>query len=105
MYRYKIINKKRFYLFVISFLISILFSGFFVINATALNKDNFNLLEEEIYVEKILIKKGDTLWNIALEYKDDYIDVRDMVEMIKDLNNLKTSEIYIGNIIKIPIRK
>ena len=105
MYKYKVINKKRFYIFITSLLLSILFSGFFMISATAFNRGGFNLEEEKIYIEKILVNKGDTLWNIALEFKEDSIDVRDMVEIIKDLNELRSSEIYVGTVLKVPVKK
>lgn len=105
MYKYKVVSKKRFYLFIISLLISIFFSGFFVINATANSRDIYLISEDNLMIENILVEKGDTLWQIALKYKSDNMDVRDMVEIIKDYNNLKSSRIYSGSIIKIPLIK
>ena len=105
MYKYKVVNKKRFYLFITSLLISILFSGFFVMSATAYSKDDYLILEEDLIIENVLVETGDTLWNIALKYKNNNMDVRDMVEIIKDYNNLKSSRIYSGSVIKVPIIK
>lgn len=49
------------------------------------------------------VKNGDTLWNISLEKMPIDYDVRRMVYDIKSLNNMETSYIYEGDIIKIPV--
>lgn len=52
---------------------------------------------------EFLVIEGDTIWNIALRYKPNRYDVRDMVYRIKEFNNKDTSHIYPGETIKIPI--
>lgn len=54
---------------------------------------------------EVRIKKGDTLWMIALEYMPEKYDVRDMIYEIKMINEMDLSNIYAGDIIKIPILK
>jgi len=47
------------------------------------------------------VKEGDTLWAIANEFNYLNIDNREMVYEIKKNNELKSSRIYPGDIIKI----
>lgn len=53
------------------------------------------------YIE-IIVKKGDTVWDIAIENMPEKYDVRKMVFEIKELNNMKNVEIHPGDLIKIP---
>ena len=43
----------------------------------------------------ITVSKGDTLWTIARDYYQEK-DVRDVIEQIKEINNLKNSNIKVG---------
>jgi len=43
----------------------------------------------------ITVSKGDTLWTIARNYYQEN-DVRNIVEEIKEINNLKNSNIKVG---------
>ncbi len=52
-------------------------------------------------IKQIMIKKGDTLWEIALEYFP-HTDPRKQVVEIKNFNNLKASVIYPGQILRLP---
>lgn len=43
--------------------------------------------------EEYIVQEGDTLWNIALEYKDEKQDTREYIYELKKLNNMNTSEL------------
>lgn len=96
--RYKIINKKRFTIFIIFAFSLISLLGFVFINSI---KAEGTILEKNHFEHYIL--DGDTLWNIALEYMPKKYDVRKMVYEIKELNHLETSYIFPGEIIKVPV--
>lgn len=49
----------------------------------------------------VSVAAGDTLWGIASRYKNSE-DIRKYIYKIKKINNLKTSMIYEGEVIKIP---
>lgn len=54
-------------------------------------------------VISIEIKKGDTLWSIASEYMcEEYKDLNEYIEEIKDSNGMITDEIHAGNYIIVP---
>ena len=100
MKKYKIVNKKRFYVFIIfSMYIFFMALSFFRSFGTAQD------ISDEIAYEEIYVIEGDTVWDIALEYKPDKIDVRDIVAEIKEFNELESLNIKPGDIIKIPNRK
>lgn len=48
-----------------------------------------------------IVCKGDTLWTIAKDYKEDGKNIRQYVYEIKELNNMTNSNIYEGQILKI----
>jgi LysM repeat protein len=50
----------------------------------------------------IEIQQGDTLWDIAQRYRGD-TEIRKYLYEIKRINGLDTSEIYIGDMLKIPV--
>jgi len=65
-----------------------------------------NALKEPQYTESyktIYISKGETLWSIAEEYKIPNQDIRDYIDQIKQLNNMKTATIYEGQALTIII--
>ncbi len=51
--------------------------------------------------EKIVVSKGDTLWSIASELNG---NIRENIYEIKKINNLKTSYIYEGQELQLPIK-
>ena len=58
--------------------------------------------------EAIYVSSGDTLWSIAENQKQDNLyyedrDIRYIVDNIKDINELKTSSLKIGQELLIPV--
>ena len=53
----------------------------------------------------VVVKKGDTLWDIVGKGINEKYDIRNEVYLIKKLNNLQTSNIYPGQQLIIPIRE
>ena len=88
MKKYRIVNLRRFIVFL---------SLMLIINNIRAEGTIMDQEEIEHY-----IVDGDTLWNLALEYMPDKYDVRQMVYEIKEINNLDNQHIYPGQIIKIP---
>lgn len=98
MKKYKIVNKKRFCIF--------LTLSFIIIIAIITLLNPFNKAHSKVFEEsftQVQISQGDTLWNIALEYMPENYDVRKMVYQIKHINGMDTSFIYPEDILKIPI--
>lgn len=100
MKKYKIVNKKRFYVFIIFAMYSSFMALSFFRSFGTAQKFSNKFRYEEVY-----ISQGDTVWDIALQHNPSRIDVRDMVAEIKDFNELKDVGIKPGDIIKIPLRK
>ncbi|MFZ7120458.1 MAG: LysM peptidoglycan-binding domain-containing protein [Eubacteriaceae bacterium] len=96
--RIRITNKIKFTisLFIIIFAIySILMFTF--------NEASGEELEE---YKKYVVKKGDTIWKIALINIDTNKDVRELVYDIYDVNNIAGSEnIYPGQLLLLPVYK
>ncbi|HHU69393.1 MAG TPA: LysM peptidoglycan-binding domain-containing protein [Thermoanaerobacterales bacterium] len=51
---------------------------------------------------KITVKKGQTLWGIASDYKPEGVDIRKVIYEIKKENNMQNALIMPGQIIRIP---
>ena len=50
----------------------------------------------------VTVHSGDTLWTLAQEYGDPSKDVREVIDEIKDFNQLNSAEIRIGQSLQIP---
>jgi len=90
--RYYLKNKKR---FAISILLAILIVFTFLYVASVYG------YKEKISYNSVYVKKGDTLWDIAEKYKQSG-DIRKYIKEIKKINNLESSTIFEGDILKIP---
>lgn len=55
------------------------------------------------YYESVEIHKGDTIWNIAEEYKTESEKTEHMVDAILELNGLKTANVRAGESIIVPV--
>ncbi|MEA1974409.1 MAG: LysM peptidoglycan-binding domain-containing protein [Bacillota bacterium] len=94
--QYRIINKTRFIISII--LLTIVFILLFSLLTNTYKSFAMNEVE---YIE-VKIKSGDTIWNIAKEYRQENQDIRELVYIIIKVNNIKNSIIYEGQKIKIP---
>ena len=66
------------------------------------------LSHKEVEYTTIYVESGDTLWNIASDLQQDnnYYknkDIRYIIDNIKKINNLESSNLYIDQELKIPI--
>ncbi len=90
--RYYLKNKKRF--------ATVLFVVFLMIFAagsiTAASAGNFQTKKEII-----IVRPGDTLWEIAAQYSND-VEIRKYIYHIRKLNDLESATIYAGQRIRLP---
>lgn len=94
----RIVNKRK---FTKNILILIFIAVIFIICISQIfNKSKYNI-ETIDYI----VSKNETLWSIAEQYKMPNQDVRDYIDQIKELNNMKTATIYEGQAITIIIYK
>lgn len=68
---------------------------------------NISFSHTEVSYKEIAVSSGDTLWSIAKYQKNnnDYFfdkDIRDIIAEIKKINNLKDSNLNIGDKLNIP---
>ena len=95
----KIVNLKRFSMFVIGvILMIILFIS--ILDTKSLSRTEINYIE-------FTVSSNDTLWKIANIVKENNInynnkDVREIIFEIKQINNLKNSNLYNNQVITIP---
>ncbi|WP_019119224.1 cell division suppressor protein YneA [Brevibacillus massiliensis] len=55
---------------------------------------------------EVTVQEGDSLWKLAAEYHDpDKVDIRDYVQLLKDVNHLEDPTIYPGQTLIIPVQK
>ena len=91
---------KRFRFYTISAIMFIMII-FTVIMSTSLKTNaNENTKNKKIYTS-ISIKSGDTLWDIANEYKPDDMSSKDYIKEIKEINSLSSDSIHTGNYLMI----
>lgn len=86
----KIKNKKR-------FIISMSIISVIIISI-------FNLCfakTSEVETEEYVVQSGDTLWSIAIKYKNENQDIRKYIYDLRNLNTLNDCMIYPGQVIKI----
>lgn len=97
----RIVNKRKF-IRTITILLGISIMGLIIMNKAYSNAD--------IAYKEHYIYYGDTLWSIAEEQiaNNEYFenkDIRYVIFELQNINNLKTSNLLGGNIIKIPVLK
>lgn len=92
----RIANKRRFTIFLsIMFVITaMIFSGISKLNLAYSSND-------DDYAEMAIIS-GDTLWEIAKNNNPYNDDIRKIVYEIMKINNMKSAELKVGSVIKIP---
>lgn len=95
----KIVNKKKFIRSISIIIGLIIFIILLLINTS--------LSHTDISYKQIYISSGDTLWNIAKHEKENNIyfedkDIRYIIDEIKYINNLNTSNLNIGDELIVP---
>lgn len=66
---------------------------------------NFNLANKQIKTNEIIVQSDDTIWNLAknaCKNKKD-LNIQNVVIEIKEINNLNSSDIYVGQVLNIPV--
>jgi hypothetical protein len=98
--RYYQLNKKRIWRFGIAVLLMVvLFSVFFITKTVTAQR----AVDRTKLVTSIEVKKGDTLWSIASVYfTEEYDDLNEYIDEIKDSNGMVSDEIHTGNYIIVP---
>lgn len=92
-----IVNRRRFILFLVGamILINLLVFGFVIPNSIK--------ADTEAASATVVVQSGDTLWSIAKEYCSNQKDIRKYVYIIKKTNNLKSSQVSVGDKLRVPI--
>lgn len=82
------------------FAITILFMLIFSVAVKAFESpDTANNIEKEM----VIIQAGDTLWQLATQYKPEKWDTRAFIQVIQKANGMDSSVIHAGEVIAIPI--
>lgn len=89
------IREKIFFLLILGL---ILYLGTFAMGAQSMRG-------MEVYYECVLIHSGDTLWEIAQEYKGERQDVEHMIRDIMKVNGMCSENIRAGESLIVPIKK
>lgn len=96
-----IVNAKRFTLFCMTLVLSVISAA--VVATNAYTSTSVALANERVSTITVYVRSGDTLWDIAKANNPRKIDVRDLIYEIKEYNNMKTSNIQVGDEIVVPI--
>ena len=67
---------------------------------------NFTFGNRHINTENIVVNNNDTLWNIAsciCESSSEQLNIQNVVIQIKNINGLKDSNIFYGQVLEIPV--
>jgi len=96
----KIVNMKK---FIKSTTITISLLALLIL---ILSNNSFS--HTDVIYKEIAVSSGDTLWSIAKYEKNNNIyfedrDIRDIIDEIKYVNNLKDSNLSIGDKLNIPV--
>lgn len=97
MKKYRIISKTRFTIFV---LIMIILTGSVLLGIKNTVTVNVTAAAKS---EKITVMSGDTVWDIAVEYKPENMDIREAVDRICTANNMKAGDLQAGQELIIPV--
>ncbi len=89
----RIVNLPR---FIISMTIIVCIISFFVSMLT-----NVVFSATPIEYNSVIVAEGDTLWSIASEIEG---NIRENVYIIRELNNIKGSIIYVGQELVVPVK-
>lgn len=91
-------KKIRFYTISAIMFVMIIFTVIMSSSLKTNAKENPN--NKKIYTS-IIINSGDTLWDIANEYKPDDMSSKEYIKEIKEINSLSSDNIHSGNYLMI----
>ena len=91
----KIKNRRRFNLVLFIFALILIFSFC----------TSFNLGKKQVCTYELEVKSNDTIWNIANNIckNNNNLNIQNVIIEIKDLNELSSSDIYVGQTLNVPI--
>lgn len=95
--KYRVESKTRFILFIISMILIIFGMVNFVLRPEYVSGST-----EPIY-ETVIVKTGDTLWDIASKYVDAKTDIRMFIYDISVVNEIQNGQLIPGQEILIPM--
>jgi LysM repeat protein len=97
----KVPKKKlfRFMILLVFVLMSFMFGALIDVFANSNEPVTVALAPEMTLVD---VEQGDTLWSIAQTYAPSGTDVRDYINHIKKLNELRTATLQVGQILELP---
>ena len=95
--KYRVESKTRFILFIISMILIIFGMVSFVLKPEYVSGST-----EQIY-ETVIVKTGDTLWDIASKYVDAKTDIRMFIYDISLVNEIQNGQLIPGQEILIPM--
>ena len=93
---YRICSKRRFAGFLLIIIAAAFLAGF------AFAEKPVRAAAPPVYAE-VEIRAGDTLWQIAAEYKRDDADIRRFIYDIRQINDIRADELQPGRMILIPV--
>lgn len=104
------IHKKWLRLIVMFTIMVVMFFCGILVQANASAKDDAAVIQDlsmigkkQVVAEKkVEVEQGDTLWSIASKYANKKSSTRNYVDQIMQLNGLKSPNLQIGQIIKLP---
>lgn len=93
--------KKK--LLTIVVILVIAFLAVFLFGSLQVTADSSTRTNERKYYTSYVVEKGDTLWDIASEYKtSEYTSNQEYIEEVITSNQLDSTEIYPGQLIILP---
>lgn len=99
----KIVNIKK---FIKS--ISIIFMIILAIILISTKATSSHTEKKHVNYDTIIVSSGDTLWKIGLDQQQnnpyyENRDVREIIQSINNVNDLKTSNLLVGQELKVPV--
>lgn len=61
------------------------------------------LVPAAVEYKEVIVRDGDTLWQIAVRHRGAHSDTRRMVDRIRDINDLSTAVLRPGQVLKVPV--
>lgn len=89
-------NRRKGLVFLFTVMLLLVFSLTIVVQADASDSTMNPYIEVQVL-------PGDTLWNIVQSHYHGDKDIREMIYQVREENGLNSSNIYTGQLIKIPL--